>query len=583
MSLQNKRWFIREQNPQLCATFSRALGISPLAAQLLINRGIATPEQADFFLNATLKDLHAPHLMKGMDRAVEKIAAALEKKEKICIYGDYDVDGITATAIMVLFLRELNADVSYFLPHRLEEGYGLDIEALKKIKRTGATLLITVDCGISDVEHVAYAQSQKLDVIITDHHEPPETLPPACAIVNPKQPDCPFPFKELAGVGVAFNLIMGLRKKLRERGFWEDAHMPNLRQYLDLVALGTVADIVPLIDENRIFVKIGLEVLSSGERPGIRALKEISAIADGPVTCDMVAYRLAPRINASGRVSTATTGVELLITRDETEALRLARILNEENSKRQQLEKHITAEAKAMIKGKEQVNKPFILASPRWHQGVIGICASRLVEEYYKPTILITVDEKTGEGRGSARSVHSLDLHSALKRCAALLKSFGGHKYAAGLTVAIDNIPAFIEKFEGIIREVMCDDDFIPSLGIDARIPLDTLSDDIIEEIEKLGPFGAGNPEPLFCSHDLRLYSYMVVGNGHLKLKIKEDGRFYDAIGFNMGSRYDLQDKEIRLAFVPQFNLWQGIKSIQLKLKDIQFSFCETSPCRVVA
>jgi single-stranded-DNA-specific exonuclease len=571
-----KRWLIKEQNQTLSKEFSQSLSISPLVSQLLINRGITTVEQADYFLTATLKNLHSPLLMKNMDKAVARVVSAIKNREKICIYGDYDVDGITATAILVLFLREIQADVFYYLPHRLEEGYGLDTAALKKIRHTGAHLLITVDCGISDSEPIRYAQSQNLDVLVTDHHQPPEALPPAYAILNPKQPGCTFPFKELAGVGVAFNLLMALRRELRHQGFWGQGTPPNLKQYLDLVALGTIADIVPLIDENRLLVKYGLEVLSKSERPGIRALKAVSATPDGPVTGDAVAFRLAPRINASGRVSTATTGVELLTTSDPVEAQRLARILNEENSRRQQLEKTITAEAKAMINGEQDLCKPLVFASSHWHQGVIGICASRLVEEFYRPTILISIDDAAGTGRGSARSIHGFDLYNALKRCADLLTSFGGHRYAAGLTIPVANIPAFEKQLAALVREVLREEDFIPHLEIDAQLPLSALSDDLIEEIEKLAPFGTANPEPLFCSQDLTLYSFMVVGNGHLKLKIKEDGCFYDAIGFNMGSSYNLTDQGIRLAFVPQFNLWQGAKNIQLKLKDIQHSSCMT-------
>ena len=570
MSPGVKRWLIKEQNPALSKKFSSSFNISPLVSQLLINRGLESIDQADFFINATLKDLYSPFRMKDMDRAVQRIITAVEKKEKICIYGDYDVDGITATAVVLLFLREVNASVFYYLPNRLQEGYGLDTEALQKITREGATLLITVDCGISDIEPIQYARTKNLDVIVTDHHEPPEKLPPAYAIVNPKQPGCSFPFKELAGVGVAFNLIMALRTKLREHGFWQQETPPNLKNYLDLVALGTLADIVPLVDENRILVKSGLTVLSKGDRVGIRALKAVSAVPEGTVAGDAVTYRLAPRINASGRLSTAATAAELLITGDAGEARRLARLLHEENIKRQQLEKTITAEARAMIKGEEHRKKPLVLASPNWHPGVIGICASRLVEEYYRPTVLISIDAKTRQGRGSARSIHSFDLYRGLKQCAALLTSFGGHKYAAGLTIPAENIPAFEKQFSDIMSAAMQDEDFIPCLEIDAQIPLSAISDDVVEDMEKLAPFGTANPEPLFCSLDLKSYSSMIVGNGHLKLKIKENGCFYDAIGFNMGTCHTLRDEEINLAFVPQFNLWQGIKSIQLKLKDIQ-------------
>jgi single-stranded-DNA-specific exonuclease len=570
VGIQKKQWLIKEQNPQLTKTFSQSLNISPIIAQLLINRGLTTVEQADYFLSATLKDLYSPFLMKDMDRAVHRIITALNKQEKICIYGDYDVDGITATAILILFLRELGADVFFFLPDRLQEGYGLDIEALNNIRNQGTSLLISVDCGISDCAAVQHAQETNLNIIITDHHQPPAILPPAHAILNPKQPGCAFPFKELAGVGVAFNLIMALRKTLREHGHWGHDQVPNLRQYLDLVALGTVGDIVPLIDENRILVKIGLEVLSKSDRAGIRALKGVSAVPEGSATGDMVTYRLAPRINACGRISTATTAVQLLLTGDHLEAQRLAKLLNEENSRRQQIEKVITAEARTMLNNDESRTMPIILSSPRWHPGVIGICASRLVEEYYRPTVLIAIDKKTGECRGSARSIQGFDLYSALKQCEAELMAFGGHKYAAGLSIAAGGIPAFAKKFNQIVNDALCTTECTPSMEIDAQIPLSMLTNDLIEDMEKLAPFGACNPEPVFCSNDLKYFSAMVVGSGHLKLRIKEDGCFYDAIGFNMATRHNANDEEIRLAFVPQFNEWQGIKSIQLKLKDIQ-------------
>ncbi len=566
---RRKQWLIKEQNQSLSTMFSQTLNIPPLVAQLLINRDITSVEAAEYFLHATLQNLHSPLLMKDMDKAVQRLITAITNREKICIYGDYDVDGITATAVLVLFLQKIQADVFYHLPHRLEEGYGLDIDALKKIKHQGAQLLITVDCGIADLDAIQYAQSHHLDVIVTDHHQPPEILPPAYAILNPKQPDCKFPFKELAGVGVAFNLLMALRRELRHRGFWSSCAPPNLKQYLDLVALGTIADIVPLNGENRLLVKYGLEELSTGERPGIRALKAVSATPDGPVTSDMVAFRLAPRINACGRVSTATTGLELLLTADAGEAQRLARKLHEENSRRQQLEKRITEEAKTMIHKEADSYQPLVLASPHWHQGVIGICASRMVEEFYLPTVLIAIDEAARYGRGSARSIYGFDLYGSLKQCASLLTSFGGHRQAAGLTIPTDNINAFAQRFTEIFRTVMREEDAVPHLEIDAELPLDALSEELIEEMGKLAPFGTANPEPLFCSPELKLYSAMVVGNGHLKLKIKQGDCFYDAIGFNMGSAWTLNDEAIRLAFVPQFNLWQGVKNIQLKVKDI--------------
>ncbi len=570
MNQAYKRWLVTDPNPELSSKIGRALNISPLVSQLLINRGFDSPELAHYFLSPTLHNLHSPFLMKDMQRAVERISAALKNNEKICIYGDYDVDGITATAIVMLFLQELQAEVFFYIPSRLNERYGLNISALKQIKQQGASLIITVDCGVSDFEEITYAHAQGIDVIVTDHHEIPDRLPPAYAIVNPKQPDCAFPFKGLAGVGVAFNCIMALRKSLRDKGVWHDTAEPNLKKYFDLVAMGTIADIVPMVDENRIFVKNGLELISEGTRPGIKALKSVSGISNGEVTSTMIGYRLAPRMNASGRLSDAGISVQLLLTTNTEEAFMLAHKIDEENNQRQQIERRILTEAKAMLPEKENLPWAIVLHSTDWHLGVIGLCASRLSDQYNRPTILIAVDEKTHEGRGSARSIPSFDIYSALKQCESELKAFGGHKTAAGLTIPLDNINPFSEKFNTVVQNELREEDFTPVINIDAEIPLGLLSYDIIEEIENLAPFGPANPEPVFCTNPLRFYSSMIVGNGHLKLKIKQDGRFFDAIGFNMGSTYSLKDETIRLAFVPQFNFFNGEKIIQLNLKDIK-------------
>ncbi len=324
-------WHVTEPQPELRTAISRTLSISPLVSQVLINRGIDSPDKARSFLTARLSDLHSPFLMKGMDRAVDRIITALARQEHICVYGDYDVDGITATASLMLFLRRAGASVSFYIPGRMQEGYGLSIEALDRIcAQRNARLLITVDCGVSDMDAIACANSRGIDVIVTDHHEMPEDPAPAYATINPKQPDCPFPFKGLAGVGVAFNLVMALRKTLRERGAWADGGEPNLREYLDLVALGTIADIVPMIDENRIFVRNGLEELCRGARPGIRALKSVCGNERDEVTVTTVAYRLAPRLNASGRISDAGLAVRLMLCETPGEALSLAREIEQE-------------------------------------------------------------------------------------------------------------------------------------------------------------------------------------------------------------------------------------------------------------
>ena len=565
-----KRWTIRETRHDLGRALASCLNISPLVAQVLINRGIETPEAAQSFLFSRLTDLHSPLLMKDMGRATERIAAAIANKEKICICGDYDVDGITATTVVLLFLESAGAQVAFHIPSRLTEGYGMSIATVKKLHADGISLIITVDCGVSAFDEVACARSHGIDVIVTDHHEPPDQLPEAYAIINPKQLDCPFPFKGLAGVGVAFNLVMALRTKLRDSRLWQNSQEPNLKQYLDLVALGTIADMVPMLDENRIFVRNGLEIIAQGCRPGIKALKNLCGIPDGPVAANMIGFRLAPRLNAAGRMAEAELSVQLLRTVSDDEAITMARKIDEENTRRQQRERSILTEARNMVKQHDELPDSLILSSPGWHPGVIGLCASRLSEEFSRPAILFAVDEKSGECKGSARTVKGFDLYGAIKQCSSMLKAFGGHRDAAGLTVHLDKMPMFMKAFNAIVREQFAVGDFSPMLAIDAEIPLGELSHTMLEQIQSLEPFGTGNAEPVFSSRDIKSYSSMVVGKGHLKMKIKEDGQSFDAIGFNMGDRYSLSDGAIRLAFVPQFNLYNGQKLVQLNLRDIK-------------
>ena len=570
MQMIKKRWCIKEPDKETQRLLSQELGISTIVAQVLINRGIKDLEQAHQFLFPSLSHLHSPLMMKNMEKTLERIIKAIFENEKIIIYGDYDVDGITSVAVLITFLREVNADVSYYIPHRLSEGYGLNSEALEKISSLGTNLLVTVDCGIMDFQEIDFAQRNGIDVIITDHHEIPDVLPPAYAILNPKQKGCNFPFKSLAGVGIAFNLIIALRTKLRDMGFWNNQKVPNLKEYLDLVALGTIADIVPLTDENRIFVKFGLEQLTNSSRPGIVALKKVSGLKDAVITPGMVGFRLAPRINAAGRLSKGDDSARLLITKDLKEAEDIASVLDLENTERQQIENCIIEEAKGLVEDNEGLlsRKTIILASHDWHPGVIGIAASRLAEEYYKPTVMISMDG--GIGKGSARSIEGFHLYEGLKCCADLLKGFGGHKYAAGLTIDEINIPGFQNLFEEVVKKTLSEEDFIPRIRIDANINLSELTEGFLGKLEILSPFGPSNPEPTFCSSVLSISDSAVVGNGHLKLKVKEGGILYDAIGFNMGKDIFSLNQCIKAAFVPQVNDWNGTRTIQLRLKDIQ-------------
>ncbi len=548
----------------------RDLGISPLAAKILQNRGILDPDEARRFLNPALSDLPDPFAMKGMEKAVQRIVGALRNREKITLFGDYDVDGTTATAVLLLFLRAAGARVDFLLPHRLKEGYGLNLEAMKRIQASGTKLVITADCGVSNREEIGWARDHGLDVIVTDHHEVPKDLPPALAILNPKQEDCPYPFKGLAGVGVAFNLVIGLRSVLRKEGFFPGNNGPNLKEYLDLVALGTVSDVVPLVGPNRVLVKFGLGELTQSRRPGIAALKEVSGMEAGPVDTTGINFRLAPRINAAGRLDDAREVVELLTTDDPGQARRLAAHLNELNASRQRIEERILAEAKAMVSspGPGDARRSIVLASLEWHPGVIGIVASRLTEEFHCPTILIALKED--RGKGSGRSIDAFPLYEGLKACQGWMEAFGGHAQAAGLVIRAECIPDFARAFDEVVAARLKPEDFRPHLTLDDVTNLDQIHGSFLGELDLLAPFGVGNPEPVLALENLSILSSRTVGKGHLRLRIREGRGVGEAIGFGMGGWHPLSGEGMRMAFTPQINLYQGNRTLQLRILDLR-------------
>jgi len=546
------------------------LGISPLTARILRNRGICGVDEAKKFLYPTLSDLPDPYTMKDMKKAVLRIARALRQGEKVTLFGDYDVDGTTATAVLYLFLKWAGAQVDFVLPHRVKEGYGLNLEALKKIHASGSRLLVTADCGVSSREEVQWAMEHGMEVIITDHHEIPAVLPPALAILNPKQKDCGYPFKGLAGVGVAFNLVIGLRSFLRREGFFADGNGPNLKEYLDLVALGTVSDVVPLVGANRILVKFGLGELTQSRRPGITSLREVSGLEAGPVDTTGINFRLAPRINAAGRLDDAREVIHLLTSSDPEVTRKVALRLNELNSLRQRIEENILSEAKEMIESqaRDGVRRSIVLASLEWHPGVIGIVASRLTETYNCPTILIALKENMGKGSG--RSIDAFPLFEGLKACQGWMEAFGGHAQAAGLVIRAERIPEFSRAFEETVAARLREEDLAPRLNLDFQTTLGELSESFLPELELLAPFGIGNPEPVFGLENLDVVSSRPVGKGHLRLRVKDGNRVREAIGFGMGWRHPLSGKNMKLAFSPQINMYQGNRSLQMKIIDLQ-------------
>lgn len=539
----------------------------PITVKVLRNRGIDNINDMISFLNPDYSRLYNPFLLKDMDKAVNRILSALENKEKIIIYGDYDVDGITSTSILFLFLKENGAIVDYYIPNRMEEGYGLNLEAINKIKDKGTDLIITVDTGITAVNEVALAKELGMDVIITDHHECQAEVPQAYAVIDPKQEDCSYPFKLLAGVGVSFKLIQALAKKLNNEN--------SICKYMDIVSIGTVADIVPLIDENRILVKKGFEDIPNTQNIGLDALLKVSGYKGGPVTTGLIGFALGPRLNASGRIGDAKRGIELLITNDKEKAKMIADELNEENKNRQAMEQEIFNEAISLIEKEFDIKntKVIVIAGEGWHQGVIGIVASKIVEKYYRPTILLTIED--GIAKGSARSVEGFNIFEALCESSQFLTKFGGHEMAAGLTIAIENIKDFRIFINEYASNKMDEETLIPKLYLEDNIDVSEVSLELISQLKKMEPFGVGNPQPIF-SLEAKVNSFSLLGKEkqHLKIILENSHKSLDAIGFGLGEYYDklLQGQEIIAAGSLDINKWNNNIKAQLIIKDLKSS-----------
>jgi single-stranded-DNA-specific exonuclease len=561
-----KLWMVKSPAPALSRILARKLGITPITAQILINRGIHTVEQGRGFLGSELARLHEPLLFKDMGKAVERILKAVEAGEKILVYGDYDADGITATALLVRVFRRLGAAVDCFVPNRLTDGYGLHIEVLQKACEEGTSLVITVDCGISDLAEIRWADENKLDLIVTDHHEPPEELPPAYALINPKCADSGYPFQELAGVGVALKLGQAL---LDAAGQGSEAW----RDYLDLVCLGTIADIVPIHGENRILVKHGLTALAETRCPGIQALIEVSGIKNNIIGPREVGFGLAPRLNAAGRTGAPELALELLLTDHKDTALELAGRLNKANQDRQRIESDVLEEVLEMLgsdpaKGEAAV---LALASENWHPGVIGIVASRLIGRFYRPALLISIEGE--EGRGSARSIPGFNIYQALAHCREHLLDYGGHALAAGFTVKTDGIENFFAALNDYAQKITGGKRLQPLLEIDGIVEMDQVSEKLISEINLLQPFGSANPSPLLSCRSAMLLESRGVGkdSAHLKMRLRGEHSVLDGIGFNLGAYAEMfpQGEAVDLAFVPDMNEYNGRRSVQLEVKDL--------------
>lgn len=568
--LPTTQWKLKNSvNKKIEYSLNKEFGVSAIISQVLANRNLTDLDSARRYLYPSLNELHSPFLMKDMKKGIMRLLRAIYNKEKIVIYGDYDADGITSVVILFKFLNELPSSVSYYIPDRLDEGYGLKKPVIDKFKRENVSLIITVDCGVSDIEQIAHAQMLGIDTIVLDHHEISASLPCAAATINPNRSDCNFPFKDLAGVSIAYNFLIALRGALRKEGFWENENYPNLKEYLDIVALGTIGDIAPLIDENRIFTKIGLELLTEGKRPGIKALKEVSGIDGQIIDSYKASFCLIPRINAAGRIASALDAVQLLLTDNIDEARTLAAKLDEYNRRRQSLEKNILNEIIEKIGQAHDWKKlnALVFASENWHPGVVGIVASRLVDLFNRPAFVISLNN--GIGKGSGRSISEFNIHQGLKQCASLLLSYGGHYRAAGISIKEDNIDEFSDLLNEIIRNSVDSQSIISQTMIDAECQLSDINLKLINEMEMLAPFGCNNPEPILCARNIKVSSPTIVGNNHLKMKLSSKGISHDSIWFSMGEFLPaLSGAHLDVAFTPQINYWNGTSDIQLKMKD---------------
>ncbi len=541
-----------------------------LIAELLVRKGFQSVEDINNYFKPSLSNISSPFMFKDMEKTADRIVHAIKEMEYITIYGDYDVDGTTSVALLYLGLKKIGALVDYYIPHRMIDGYGLSFSGIDQLKDRGTNLIISVDCGINANEEVEMINDLGIDIIVTDHHNPKNSLPPAYSIINPKLPDCGYPYKELAGVGVAYQLLMAVYRKLN-LGTEE-----LVQKYVDLVALGTIADIVPLTGENRIFASIGLERLLKKNNYGLNALIKIAGLSLKELNTADIVFGIAPRINAAGRMGSAIRAVELMVSNDVTTSGELAEIIERENSLRQQIDQQTFQEACEIIEKKykdmDETNI-IVVSSDNWHPGVIGIVASKLVEKYYRPTILITF--KDGIGSASGRSVADFDLFKAVLSVDQYLENFGGHKYAVGLSLLPEYVDIVENRLGKYVREHITTEQLIPPLTVNAKLELYEINENLMEWLAKFAPYGPGNMRPTFYTEKVMVVGFPYnVGRNHLKLKVVKDGCMLDLIGFNMGDFLPMLRKGsfIDIAYSLDINTWQGKTTIQGKLKDIHFA-----------
>ncbi|MBQ1793613.1 MAG: single-stranded-DNA-specific exonuclease RecJ, partial [Peptostreptococcaceae bacterium] len=564
----NKKWTLKHKGKIVDNELSKKIKISPEISQILKNRGVETEKDSEIFMDPSLDYLRDPFLMKDMDKAVKRIQEAISKNEKIWIYGDYDVDGVSSTSILCIYFNSINYPVNYYIPNRLEEGYGINEDAIKLINEQGCNVLISVDCGITSVKEVELAKSLGIDVIITDHHECQTEIPNAFAVINPKQEDCNYPFDMLCGCGVAFKIIQALTPK--------EEFKYTMNNYLEIATLATICDIVPLVDENRIIVKNGLKLMKEGFNLGLRELTKVCGIETDKIGSSHIGFSIGPRINAAGRLGYSYLGVELFTTQSKEEAIEIASLLEEKNNERQMIEAKMYQEAEAIINSDERYknDKVLIIANEGWQHGVIGIVASKLTEKYYKPTILLTIED--GEATGSARSIKGFSIFDALMKCSDILGKFGGHEQAAGLSLNEEYIDELRNRVNEFADYSLNQEDLIENIAVEFELDEDAIDFNLIEELHRLEPFGMSNPSPRFILRNCEIKDIFKLGKekNHLKLNLSKKNT-YECIGFNMSylaEGYNIGDK-VDVLFQLDENTYMGNRKIQFLLKDIRMAY----------
>lgn len=565
----DKRWKIKTADEQEVEQLHNALKVHPAICRLLVVRDIKDFDTSKDFFRPQLSHLHDPFLMKDMQKAVNRITEAIEWHEKMLVYGDYDVDGTTAVACVYSFLRsQYDGDITYYIPHRYREGYGISKQGIDFAKERGCTLMITLDCGIKSIEFIKYAKSLGIDVIVCDHHTPDAILPPAYAILNPKQVDCTYPYKELSGCGIGFKLISALVKqwKLPEQTAYD---------YLDLVATSIAADIVPIDGENRVLTYYGLQKVNSNPSPGIKALKELAEVKKELTVSDLV-FVIGPRVNAAGRMDDARKAVELFTEEDIVKTLALSEALHTDNAERKEIDKDTTVEALAIIEedAKLTQRKSTVLYRSHWHKGVVGIVASRLIDHYYRPTIILT--RSNGKVTGSARSVIGFNIHDAIYECRDLLENYGGHFYAAGMTMTEDNVDAFINRFEQVVSDTITPDLLVPEIEIDAEIKISDIKYPLYNILKQFEPFGPTNLKPVFLTRFVFDYNgyTRIVKEQHIRFVVHQhDGVIIDGIGFGLAHKYDIVTQgPFDVVYTIDENEYNGKTNLQMKVIDIRRS-----------